>query len=107
MRATRLRKSPDKHFIPGFQKEQTNRISEGSHSLKRPDQISKEDPLTDIDAQRDIRYLTALLIAEFYESWDQRGRKVVNAEIASILKRLQRVRLTGSREATDDDEIQL
>ena len=47
-----------------------------------------------IDAERDIGYFSTLLITEFYESRNQRRRKIIDAEIPGIFKRLERVRLS-------------
>jgi hypothetical protein len=44
-----------------------------------------------------------LPIAEFDECWQKGWRKIINAEIACVLKGLQRVRLSRTRQPTNDN----
>ncbi len=70
MRSPRLRESPNQNGIAGFKEQQFDGVTQVFDALEDADQVGKEHPFADVNAQCDVLYFPALLVTEF-----DKGRK--------------------------------
>jgi hypothetical protein len=67
-------------------------MTEGLHALKNPYEVGKKHALPDINTERDILYLSSLLMTQFDKGRQNGGRQIIDAEIPDIFKALERMR---------------
>ena len=105
MRTPRLAESPHQRRVARFEENQ-HRV-QPRHLAQPPEDLRErrqEAALADVDDDRDLLDVAAGAQRQLRQRRDQRGRQVVDAEVAEILQRANRLRLARSGQTGEDDE---
>src|SRR5947199_358312 len=107
MLAARLLETADQHIVGRIEEEDDIVQPHRLQGVQRGDQIIEKLPPARVDGQRRALDTTFRLHAEFGELRQQRGRQVVHAEEAEVLKHLHGVRLPRAGEPGNDDKLEV
>src|SRR3990172_3514874 len=97
----------DERLVPRFEEQHLRGVAPLLQLLEGLDEVGEVFPLPHIHAQGDPPDFAGGLGAERGEGRDERGRQVINAEVAHVLEALDGVDLPRPAEAGDDDETRL
>jgi hypothetical protein len=78
-------------------------MAESFHPLQDTDEIRKERSLPNVNPKSNVGNLAMLLVAEINKGRKKSGGKIINAEIAGILKCLECIGFTGTGQPADND----
>src|SRR3990172_9233436 len=97
----------DERLGPRFEEQHLRGVAPLLQLLEGLDEVGEVFPLPHIHAKGDPPDFAGGLGAERGEGRDERGRQVINAEVAHVLEALDGVALPRPAEAGDDDETRL
>ena len=105
MRPPRLAEAPHQRRVARLEEDQ-HRV-QPRHLPQLPEDLRErrqEAALADVDDDRDLLDVAAGAQRQLRQRRNQRRRQVVDAEVAEILERADRLRLARSRQPGEDDE---
>ncbi len=101
----RLAESPDQRFMARFEEDE-GRVQPGGRLELPPHarKLAEETALADVDDQRHFRQDRAFTARQRGERRHELRGEIVDAEVAEVLQRANRLRLAGARESGEHDE---